>query len=122
MKASDAEILISTIKGLIEDGEPARVEREIKPIFTLPGGEAPSPRERLNADEKERLYQEFKARLIDDARIDPILLHLLTIRPEIVGEVEPRTVTLDGTSVKGRVARLMAQGWFAGPCQQRFRG
>jgi hypothetical protein len=61
----------------------------------------------------EKLYQAFKARLIDECRIDPILLQLLTQRPELVVEVEPRVVTLDGSSLKGRVAQLIAQGWLA---------
>lgn len=60
----------------------------------------------------ERMYHAFKNRLIDDARIDPILLKLLTTRPELEVEVEPRVVTLDGSTLKGRVARLMAANWF----------
>lgn len=64
----------------------------------------------------ERLYQYIKNRIIDECRIDPILLELLTTRPEIIVSVEPRLVELRGDNLKGRVARLMAAGWFG---QQR---
>jgi hypothetical protein len=39
----------------------------------------------------------------------------MTVRPEIVVEVEPRIVTLDGSTQKGRIARLIAAGWFKEP-------
>lgn len=60
----------------------------------------------------EKLYQAIKARFIDDARIDPVLLQILTQRPKLEIEVEPRTIALDGASLKGRVGRLLAAGWF----------
>ncbi len=66
----------------------------------------------LNADQIERLYREFKARFINDAKIDPILLHLIQSRPEIVVEIERQVVRVDGTTLKGRVARLIAGGYF----------
>lgn len=69
----------------------------------------------MNPDATEALYQVFKRRMIDDARVDPVLLHLLTKQPEIVVEVEPQIVTLDGTTLKGRCARLLASGWFTEP-------
>lgn len=61
--------------------------------------------------EEERRYQAWKNRIIEDAVIDPVLLHLLTIRPELVVEVERRVENLDGSTMKGRICSLIAQGW-----------
>lgn len=60
----------------------------------------------------QRLYLRIKNRIIDECRVDPVLLHLLTTRPEMVVEVEPRLFTLNTDSVKGKIGRLIAQGWF----------
>ncbi len=40
---------------------------------------------------------------------------MLAQRPELIVEIEPRVVKVDGSGMKGRVVRLMAQGWFAEP-------
>lgn len=77
-------------------------------IRTASGNGHPS----LNADQIEKLYQLFKSRFIDDAKTDPVLLHLMTTRPEIVVELQPRVVTLDNVGARGRTARLVAAGWF----------
>lgn len=64
----------------------------------------------------ERQFQAFKNRLIEECAIDPTLLHLLTTRPEIVVDVERRVVELDGSNdLKGRIARLIADGFLAQP-------
>jgi hypothetical protein len=63
-------------------------------------------------DDTEALYQAFKARLIEDA---PALLRLLTERSELTVEVKRAQVTLDGTSLAGRLAQLIADGWFDEP-------
>lgn len=62
--------------------------------------------------DEEALYQRFKQRFIDDAKTDPILLQLIAAQPEIVVGIEARVVELDGSTTRGRVARLMAAGWF----------
>jgi hypothetical protein len=67
----------------------------------------------ITAEQMEKMYQQFKARLLDELPTDPVALQLLTTRPEIVLEIEPRVVTLNGGMLKGRVARLIASGWFA---------
>lgn len=92
----------------IEKADPLNVNRSV--VGTNVAGEE---RTAFTDAEIEKLYQAFKTRLIDEARIDPILLQLLTTRPEIVVEVEPRVVTIDATKLKGRIARLIAQGWLA---------
>jgi hypothetical protein len=90
------------------DAEPLNVTRTV--VGTNVAGEA---RTAFTDAEIEKLYQAFKTRLVEEARIDPILLQILTTRPEIVVEIEPRIVTIDGTKLKGRIARLIAQGWLA---------
>jgi len=60
----------------------------------------------------EALYQAIRARLLED---EPILLKALTTHPELIVEVTPRVVTVEGDTAKGRVARLMAAGWFDSP-------
>ena len=56
------------------------------------------------------LYQEFKARLIKEA---PALLKVLVNRPELDVEVERVVVRVDGFSTRGRIARLIHEGFFA---------
>jgi len=67
----------------------------------------------LSALDSEALYQMFRARFIDEARTDPVLLKLLVAQNEIVVEFEPSVIELDGSTMKGRVARLIAAGWFS---------
>lgn len=54
------------------------------------------------------LYEDFKRRLL----AEPAVLRVLSMKPEMIVEVERKTVTVDGTSVKGRVAKLLASGFF----------
>jgi len=121
MKRHEAEKLIATIREFIDDGAaPASVPstgRRDKPPAKVDPAAPTNGAARAVLDEQaiEDLYQLFKRRMIEDAAVDPILLHLLTVRPEIIVDVEPRSVMLDGSTLKGRVARLMAQGWFSGP-------
>lgn len=66
--------------------------------------------------EVEKMFQAFKARWIEEAAVDPVLLHLATTRPEMIVDVERRVVELNGgTDLKGRIARLLAQGFFKEP-------
>lgn len=75
-----------------------------------PGTEYGSVGDRMDF---EALYQKIKRRLIDECRVDPILLTLLTTSNAIEVQVEPRIETLTGTGTRSRVARLMAAGYFA---------
>lgn len=72
----------------------------------------------IDRDQLEAIYRELKNRLIDDMRTDPILLKLVAAQPEIVIEFEPKVVELDGNGLKGRLARLIAQGFFDTPRRQ----
>jgi hypothetical protein len=59
------------------------------------------------------MYQRIKRRFIEDAQVDPILLHLMMVQPELVVEVERREIVLNATDgARGRVARLLADGYF----------
>lgn len=82
------------------------------------GGQSPILREQL-ADEPARaaapaaaldmdaIYAEVKRR----AATDPSLIKVLASKPEIEVTIERKIVQLDGVSLKGRVARLIAQGF-----------
>lgn len=74
----------------------------------------PSPGGAVAVEPKifEELYQRIKRRLIDECRVDPILLSLLTTSNSIEVQIEPRIETLTGTTLRTRVARLMAAGYF----------
>lgn len=69
-------------------------------------------RAKLDAEQLENIYRQFKQRFIDELPQDPVLIHLLASRPEIILELEPRVVNLEWSTMKGRVARLIASGWF----------
>ena len=60
----------------------------------------------------EALYQAFKARLSKDA---PALLQVLALKPQLVIEIKREKVTADGASWLGRVAQLIADGFFDSP-------
>lgn len=74
--------------------------------------DVPSPAPAVSLDatfDNEKLYQAIKDRLSKEA---PGILKLLTVKPELEVKVERRTVEIDGTSIKGRIARLLAQGFY----------
>jgi hypothetical protein len=56
-------------------------------------------------------YEQIVARLKREA---PALLKVLAIKPEIEITVERRTISIDGSSLKGRIAQLIAEGFFDG--------
>jgi hypothetical protein len=61
------------------------------------------------AEEEEALYQRFKARLAKEA---PALIKLLTVKAEIEVSVERQVIELDGSTLRGRLAKLIADGFF----------
>ena len=60
------------------------------------------------ADE-EALYQRIKSRLMKEA---PALIKLATFKPEIEVTVERQVIELDGSTLRGRLAKLIAEGFF----------
>lgn len=118
MNQKEAETLIATIRGLVTTQAAGGA------LPATPS--APPAKASLSRADEDELFQRLKARIIEDCRIDPILLQLLVSRPEIVIDVEPRVVTLEGGSLKGRIARLVAAGFFAtaktqGACRAELR-
>lgn len=69
----------------------------------------------FTVDQMEKLYQFFRKRMLDDLTTDPIFLKMIHERQHIEVEVTPRVVALDGSTLRGRVARLMAAGFFKTP-------
>lgn len=59
--------------------------------------------------DNEALYQAIKARLAKEA---PALLRVLTVKPEIEVKVERRVIQADGSTTKGRIALLLARGFY----------
>lgn len=114
MKKHEAERLITVIRELVTDGAPQEPRRiataaDLTPKAVTGTGNG---KVHLDPDTLETLYRAFKNRLIDELRVDPILLQLIAQRPEIILEIEPQVLTLDGGTTRGRVARLIASGWF----------
>jgi hypothetical protein len=56
------------------------------------------------------IYEELKRRLL----ADPVVMRVLQEKPEIEVLVEKKTVQIDGSSLVGRVAQLLAKGFFDG--------
>lgn len=57
----------------------------------------------------EALYQTIKARLAKEA---PGILKVLTVRPELEVKVERVRIEASGDSLRGRIARLIAEGFY----------
>lgn len=55
------------------------------------------------------IYAEVKRR----ASADPAVLRVLTERPELEVSVERKTIQVDGTSLKGRLAKMIANDFFS---------
>jgi hypothetical protein len=62
--------------------------------------------------DNEQLYQAFKARLLAELPQEPAVLAVLTARPELRVEVERVTIEAKGSTLSGRLALLIAEGWF----------
>lgn len=121
MKAAEAKVLIDAIQGLIEKDGPkpdlSQFDRTAPRLVKKTDGVPPGGTADWTAEQElelfERFYQKVKARLLEELPVDPVLLHLIAARPEIIIDVEPRRQNIDGSSLKGRIARLMAAGFFS---------
>jgi hypothetical protein len=58
------------------------------------------------------LYSQILTRLLQDAPTNPQVLQLLASRPEIIVRVQKQSVDLDGTTLRGRLAVLIAENFF----------
>ena len=121
MKAKEADALIATIRSFLDPVDTHKTGRQV-PLDAAEATLARTTREATGSmgghlkpfDDAavERQYQAFKARFIDEAQIDPVLLRLIMVQPEITVDVERRMVSVDGATLRGRCARLIAGGWF----------
>jgi hypothetical protein len=132
MNLHDANRLIEVVKSLVEPAHAHRLDtdtptkqatktsadipRLVKPgngtpAEGLPANIAPALRD---PDTLEWLFRQFRNRMIDSLREDPIFLQLLANQPELVVEITPKLVTLEGSTLKGRVGKLIAAGFFEG--------
>jgi hypothetical protein len=86
---------------------PAQIRERAAVARTAPRVEA-SPADLGDVD---ALYAEFKRRLL----VEPAVLRVLSLKPTIDVETKRETVRVDGTSWLGRVAGLVADGFFDSP-------
>jgi len=71
---------------------------------------SPSPKGWTQMEEE--LYQKFKARLLAELRTEaPALLKVAATAPELAVAVTREVIEIDGKSLRGRVARLIADGY-----------
>jgi hypothetical protein len=66
-------------------------------------------------DMEEALYQKFKARLLEELRTEPAILKILATAPELEVTVERQVIEIDGKTLRGRLAQLVAEDFFAEP-------
>jgi hypothetical protein len=59
--------------------------------------------------DNESLYQAFKKRLVQEA---PAILRLLTTKPEIEVKVQRQVIEADASTLQGRLAQMIAEGFF----------
>ena len=86
-----------------ERREPNWGEEVIDAPKPFPAGDIPTDHD------TEALYQSFKARLLAEA---PALLKVIVSRPEIEVTVTREVLKVDGNSTRGRIARLIHEGFF----------
>jgi hypothetical protein len=77
-------------------------EAEIEPAAATDNG----------AIDFEDFYQRTKKRLAKEA---PAILKTFVTKPQLEVEVQIETVDVDGNTTRGRIARLIAEGWLAEP-------
>lgn len=107
-RVRELEVLVTTrgpatppTNPLTPNAAPARV---VPPAVT--------PASPVFAGDDEARYQAIKARLLEELPEEPRVLAVLTARPELRVEVERHVVRVDGTSLRGRIARLIADDFF----------
>lgn len=94
----------------------SRVHAETRRDYDDPTGPVPSRVRQELRDHADTLplgtWPAIRAQILND---EQVLTKIATIRPEIVVETAPRVQTLDGSSLKGRLAKLIAAGFFDEP-------
>jgi hypothetical protein len=98
---------------VLERGTAAVARVPTKPVHVTPAAADPF-RQLAGATplDNDALYQQLLAQLVQDAAKDPLLLRVLVTRPELEVHVERKVVEVDGNTLRGRLARLIQQGFF----------
>jgi len=94
---------------------PASGHRDHGDAGRTPASAAARPAREWSAGESmdnEQLYQAIKARLIDELPQDARVLQIIVQRPELRVEVERHVIKADGHSLRGRIGRMIAGGFF----------
>jgi hypothetical protein len=63
----------------------------------------------------DQIYQEIKARLLQELPQEPALLRIIANRPELQVTVERQIVEVSEQSPEGRIGKLIAEGFFDSP-------
>lgn len=80
---------------------------EVAPAKAKRGDRAPAPGD--NGHVSEEMYQAIRARLVKD----PVVLRVVATKPQLDVEVTREVITAKGDTLRGRVAGLIATGYFA---------
>lgn len=118
MKQHEVDKIVSVIKSLMDDPvPPAGQKKADAPNSRVSkADQSTEPRAGVSmSDAEANLYAKFKNRLLEELHVDQVFLHLLATRPEIQIDIERRVVELKETELRGRVAKLIAKGFFAEP-------
>jgi hypothetical protein len=70
---------------------------------------------RRTANDYAELYDEIKARLLEELPEDPRVLKILATRPELQVEITKAVIEASGETLFGRLAQLIAEGFFDEP-------
>lgn len=88
------------------ENDPAGRFRGAAVVPAFPPGDLPADHD------TESLYQAIKARLLKELPNDPAVLQLLDSRPELRVRVRRHVIEVEGSSLRGRIARLIKDDYF----------
>lgn len=111
----EADVNESEARALRAENESLKMElstltRQIAQLRLLRESDQPHDPKPINGD-FESLYAEIKER----ASKDPTLLVLLIQKPAIEVRIERKVLKVDGATLKGKIARLIANGFYDAP-------
>lgn len=112
------DVLVNQVEELttqMKRGRPTVAPDTVDRIRYTPPPGTSTPSVRAWEAEEEARYGRIKARLIEELPREPVLLQVFVQRPELRVEVERHLITVDGATLRGRVARLIEYGFFAKP-------
>jgi hypothetical protein len=119
LKNGDLNLALWELEGAIGESRFPEAQRqtlrELEAAGNLQRGAQVQP---ATADEwvlTEQLYSQIIDRLVQDVPKHPAILQLLALRPEIVVSVRKQTVELDESTLRGRLAILLSENYFADP-------